>query len=205
MEFQDVVNKRQSIKRYVSDHDITDAELRRLFELTTRSPSSFNLQHWRFVVIRDRSVRARLREVCFGQEQAETASAVVVIAGKLDAHRDAPAIYADAPESVREMLLPMIERFYGSNAAAQREEAVRSGSLAAMTLMLAAEDMGYSTCPMVGFNPKALAPMAGLDDNYVPVMLVAVGKAAGGDRSPSGRLPLSEVVRLERLDGPGLT
>ncbi len=205
MEFNAITDARRSVKLFDPEHNITDHELNALFARVILTPSSFNLQNWRFVVVRDREMKAKLCEASWKQEQVGSASAVVVVAGKLDAHRDAPRIYADAPQKVQDMLLPMIEGFYEGKATAQRDEAVRSGSLAAMTLMYAAQDMGYGSCPMIGFDPKRVWELVGLDDNHVPVMMVVIGKQVGDIRPRPSRLPISEVVRLETMESAGLT
>jgi nitroreductase len=204
MQFDEIVADRRSVSKYDPEFEIGDEQLKALFEKVALTPSSFNLQHWRFVVVRDAARKAELRKASFGQEQVETASAVVVVVGKLSAHADAGDIYAHAPEPVREKMLPMIEGFYGKNPALQRDEAIRSGSLAAMTLMYAACEMGLATCPMIGFDPQAVSRLVGLDEAHVPVMLVVIGRQAGDLRPRPFRFPLQAVVKLESLDGAPL-
>ena len=80
MNFHDAVLRRRSIKTYDPSYVIDDEELRVLFESVRQSPSSFNLQHWRFVVVRDPARRAELRAASYGQPHIEQASAVVVVA-----------------------------------------------------------------------------------------------------------------------------
>ena len=53
MHLTNVIAERRSVKQYDPDHRITDEELKTLFAQVVLSPSSFNLQHWRFVVVRD--------------------------------------------------------------------------------------------------------------------------------------------------------
>jgi putative NAD(P)H nitroreductase len=132
------------------------------------------------------------------------ASAVIIVLGYLKAHRDAAEICADAPEAVRQMLVPMISGAYQGKTDLQRDEAIRSGSLASMTLMLAALEMGYSTCPMIGFDPEGVCEFLGVDEFHIPVMMVTLGKPVGEPARKSGRLPVSSVVNLESFDGPGL-
>jgi nitroreductase len=205
MEFDEAVRSRRSIKTYDSDVAVDDATLKRLFELVTQSPSSFNLQHWRFVVIRDVDRRKELMAASWGQPHVGAAPAVVVVAGKLRAHEDAARANGHAPQEVLDSLVPVIERSYANNEQFQRDEAIRSGSLASMTLMLAARTLGLVTCPMIGFQPAEVARIAGLDEGHIPVMLITLGKQGGGDIFPTSRFPLEEVVRLERLDGAGLS
>lgn len=204
MEFGQIVAGRRSVSKYAPDQPISDADLKAVFGKVLLTPSSFNLQHWRFVVVRDPRIKTELREASWGQEQVETCSAVIVIAGKLDAHIDAPRIFAEAPPAVREQVVPMINKFYASNPQLQRDEAIRSASLAAMTLMFAAYEMGYATGAMIGFNPRAVSRIVKLSENHVPVMLIVIGKQTGETRPRSYRFPIDEVVTLETLDGPGL-
>ncbi len=204
MEFDDILAGRRSVKKFDSHHSLTDAELKTLFGKVSLSPSSFNLQHWRFVVVRDAELKSKLRKAAWDQEQLETASAVIVVTAKLNAHEDADQMYSDAPESVRQTMIPMITGFYADKPQMQRDEAVRSASLAAMTLMYAAYDMGYATGPMIGFDPQAVSSLVGLDDQHIPVMLVVIGKQVGDMRDRAFRYPLNTTVKLESLTGKGL-
>ena len=204
MQFDAILAARRSVKMYDENHGISDAELKTLFENVILSPSSFNLQHWRFVVVRSAEQKAALRKVAYNQEQVTSASVTVVVCGKLTGYEDAPRIYSDTPQSVQETMLPMIEGFYADKPQMQRDEAIRSASLAAMTLMLAAEDMGYATGPMIGFDSDGVAKLIGLDEHHIPVMLVVLGKQVGDIRPRATRLPVSDVVRLETMDGAGL-
>ncbi len=204
MQFSEIVAGRRSIKKYDPRHVITDAELKAIFERVILSPSSFNLQHGRFIVIRDKAVKAQLRKAAHDQEQVETASAVVVVAAKLTAYKDSTLIYADVPESVRKSIVPMINEFYANDPQMQRDEAIRSASLAAMTLMYAAYDLGYASGPLIGFDQIAVGNLIALDDEHIPVMLVVIGKETGEVRPRGPRHPVAEVVKLESSQGKGL-
>ncbi len=204
MEFQQIINERRSVKKFDASHEISDATLIELFSRVALSPSSFNLQHWRFVVVRDAAHKAQLRKASYNQEQVEIASATIVVAAKLNAHQDASRIFADAPQSVQDSMIPMIHSTYEGKPEFQRDEAVRSTSLAAMSLMYAAYDLGYATGPMIGFDPAAVSELVGLDDDHFPVMLIVIGKEVGDMRPRSARLPINEIVKMETLDGAGL-
>ncbi|WP_347484330.1 nitroreductase family protein [Vandammella animalimorsus] len=77
---------------------------------------------------------------------------------------------------------------------AQRDEAMRSASLAAMALMLAAAEAGWASCPMSGFDPAAVRQLAGLPESHLPVLLVAVGKAAAA-QAQKVRAPVEQLWR----------
>jgi nitroreductase len=205
MEFSELVHARHSVRRYQPDAVLTDAELCAIFDQVRYSPSSFNMQHWRFVVVRDPARKRALRDLSFGQAQVEQCAAVVLVCGRLDAYEDAPRIYAEAPADLRDKVVPSIGGVYRDKPALQREECVRSGALAAMTLMYAAKNRGWDSGPMIGFDATKVSALLELDATTIPVMMVTVGKALNGEQPPRlYRRPLSEIVSLETATGAGL-
>ncbi|MBT4899988.1 MAG: nitroreductase family protein [Nitrospina sp.] len=204
MEFSEVIQQRQSIKSYQPDKKISDAELKELIQEVVLSPSSFNLQHWTFVAVKDTGIKEKIQQAAWNQEQVGTCSVLLVICGKLNAHQDASEIYKNVPEEIREKVLPLINDFYDGKDQIQRDEAIRSASLAAMTLMLAAHNRGWGTVPMIGFDPEAVSKLVNLKPNYIPVMMMALGYQKDDPKPRAYRRPVEEVVRMNTLDGPGL-
>lgn len=101
-------------------------------------------------------------------------------------------------------MVPMINNFYEGRDQSQRDEAIRSASLAAMTLMLAAQSRGWATVPMIGFDSEAVSQLVNLKSNYIPVMLMPLGYKKDDPKPRAYRRPIEEVVRMNTLDGPGL-
>jgi nitroreductase len=83
---------------------------------------------------------------------------------------------------------------YGSNPQMARDEAIRSASLVAMTLMLAAEAKGMVSGPMIGFDPDGVRREFQIPDRYVPVMLLPVGYASAGNWARKPRFALKDVL-----------
>lgn len=204
MTFSEIVHSRRSIKSYDPHRDVSDDELRDIFEEVVLSPSSFNLQHWKFIAVRDPELKKGLRAAAWDQPQVEEAPVAIVVCGKLDAHNDAPEIYHGAPAEIRARLVPMIAGFYDHNPQKQHDEALRSGSLAAMMLMLSARSRGLDTGPMIGFDPDRVRAILRIADNYIPVMMIVLGHRAEEPRPRDSRRPIAEIVRMNTLDGPGL-
>lgn len=204
MELEQAIRTRRSMKSFV-DEPLDDATLLRLFELVRLSPSSFNLQHTRFVVVREKAKRAALRAAAYGQRHVEECGAVVIVCGKLRAHEDAERVQGHVPDlALRGRIVKTIQGYYEKNAQLQRDEAIRSGALGSMTLMLVAPSMGLVTCPMIGFDPKKVAAIVELPDDHIAVLMIVLGKPGPGAPFPTSRLPLAETVKLETLGGPGL-
>ncbi len=204
MDFKDILNNRRSVKSYVSKQSISDEDLEALFEEVILSPSSFNLQHWKFIAVKDIQRKKQVQESAWGQEQVSDCSVLLIVCGKVDAYLDAPEIYSETPKEIQEKVLPMIHGFYDGQGQLQRDEAIRSASLASMTLMLAAKNRGWVTCPMIGFDPISVSKFAELDSSFIPVMLIALGYQKDEPRPRSYRRPVSEVVRWNTLNGSGL-
>lgn len=205
MDFFELANARHSVRKYTPGLTISDADLQRIFDTVILSPSSFNVQHWQFVVVRDQPRKKELRGLAFHQAQVEDAAAVVLVCGRLDAYEDAARIYADADAAMQEKYVPMILGAYKDAPLPQREEAIRSGALAAMSLMYAAKALGWDSGPMIGFDAPKVAAFLKLDEQTVPVMMIVIGKALDGVQPARAyRRPVTEVVKLETGDGASL-
>jgi nitroreductase len=76
----------------------------------------------------------------------------------------------------------------------QRDEAQRSIGIAMQTLMLAAQEMGYQSCPMIGFDHEKVAELIKLPHDHVIGPMVAIGKETKEPWPKPGQLLLEEIV-----------
>ncbi|MNE53664.1 putative NAD(P)H nitroreductase MhqN [compost metagenome] len=84
---------------------------------------------------------------------------------------------------------------YSGNDQFQRDEAIRNASLSAMQFMLIAKDMGWDTCPMIGFDPAAVNATLNVPDHFVPALMITIGKDNKRKIRPRGyRKPVNEFV-----------
>ncbi len=200
MNVTQAIQSRRSIKSFDATHRMTPTEIEHLLSLTMLSPTAFNIQHWRFVVVTDPALRAQIRAVSWNQAQVTDASLLVILTADLNAWQKDPARYwVNAPQPVSDYLVKAIHDYYTDHPQAQRDEGMRSAGMAAMTLMLAAKEMGYDTCPMDGFDFEAVAKLINLPADHVPVMFVVVGKALEEAKPRGGQLPMDEVVIYNRF------
>lgn len=189
------IEERRSIKHYDPDHKMSEGEIARLMELAKLSPSSFNMQNYRFVLVKDPELRKQIREVAWDQAQVTDASLLIVMCADLEAHSNNPERYwAHAPQEVQDILVPALVPFYEGKPQLIRDEAMRSTGLAGMTIMLAAKGMGYDSCPMVGFDPDAVSKLINLPENHAISYMIAVGKETKPAWPRGDRLPDSEVI-----------
>ena len=195
MKTEEAIKARRSIKQFDADHRMTDENINELLSLAILSPTAFNLQNWRYVVVNDQELRKQIRAVAWDQAQVTDASLLVILCADLKAWEKEPARYwQHASPEVHEFMIPAIDGYYRGKDQVQRDEAMRSCGIAAQTLMLAATSMGYESCPMDGFDFDKVGELIKLPEDHVIAMFVAIGKGAADAWPRPGQLALNEVV-----------
>lgn len=196
----DAIVQRRAVKAFDPSHVITAEDERRLLEAAIQAPTSFNIQHWRFVILRDPALRAQVRSLGNDQAQITDASLLVLMTADTKAWQKNPARYwADAPKEVAELLVGWMGPFHDGREWLQRDEAQRSIGMAMQTLMLAAQGMDLDSCPMIGFDIDAVAKLIGLPEDHVMGPMVAIGKGIKAPWPKPGQLSLDEVVIENRF------
>jgi nitroreductase len=191
----EAIRARRAIKHYDPTHRLSAEEERELFELALLSPTAFNIQNWRFVVVRDMEVRKQIRAAAWDQAQVTDASLLVVLCGNLKAWEQEPTRYwRNAPQPVQDFLVPAIGQYYTGRPEVERDEAMRSCGMAGQTLMLAAKAMGYDSCPMDGFDYEAVGKIIKLPPGHVISFMIAIGKKTQASWPRPGQLAYEEIV-----------
>ena len=195
METKEAITKRRSVKHFDPSHRLTESEVTELLSLAALSPTAFNIQHWRFVIVKDPGLRNKIREVSWDQSQVTDSSLFIILCADLKAWEKSPDRYwKNAPEEVQKFMLPTIDSYYREKDQVQRDEAMRSCGIAAQTLMLSAKAMGYDSCPMDGFDFSAVAKLIKLPDDHAIAMFVAIGKGLTEASPRAGQLPLDDII-----------
>jgi nitroreductase len=195
MNVSTAIETRRAVKQFDPNHRMPAADEQRLLSLAILSPTAFNIQNWRLVVVRDPALRQKIRAAAWDQTQVTDASLFVVLCGDLRSWERKPERYwVNAPEAVQKFLLPAIDSYYRGKDQVMRDEAMRSCGMIAQTLMLAAKEMGYDSCPMDGFDFAAVGKLVNLPADHVVAMFVAIGKGIKPAWPKGGQVPLAEVV-----------
>lgn len=196
METLETIYQRRAIKQFDPEHRLTAEEEKTLLEAAIQSPTSFNIQHWRFVIIRDPELRQKIR-TDFGNDQAQMtdASLLILMTGDVKAWAKEPERYwKNAPKEVADLLVGWMGPFHEGREWLQRDEAQRSIGMAMQTLMLTAKAMGYDSCPMIGYDIEKVAELIKLPEDHVMGPMVAIGKGTKDAWPKPGQLGLDELV-----------
>ncbi len=200
MNVAEAIASRRSVKVFDPDHRMSEAEIEKLMGLALLSPTAWNLQNWRFVLVSEPALRKEIRLAAWDQAQVTDASLLVVLCADLKAWDKEPGRYwRNAPQPVQDFIVPAIGQYYAGREQVQRDEGMRSCGIAAMALMLAAKEMGYDSCPMDGFDFDAVGKLINLPQDHVIAMFVAIGKGIKDPWPRGGQLPMGEVVVQNRF------
>ena len=196
------IEQRSTTSLYDASRDISDVQVTELARLATLAPSAFNLQNWRLVAVRSAEAKARLRAVAWDQPKITDAAVTYIVCGVIAEHdvmpdRLAPVVAAGImPQEMVPGWTGAAKSLYFEQPQRARDEAIRSATFSAMTLILAATSLGLGSTPMIGFDPEGVSREFGLAENEVPALLLAVGYATPENWPQKPRRPLNDVLQL---------
>ena len=178
---------------------IPDADLKTILEAGLKAPSGYNLQPWRFIVVRTPEQRRRLRAASFNQAKVEEASVVIVACGDKDGWR------TDLDEMIRMGREGGMTENYAEQARDNIPEYLgnhpnltawlnRHVMIAFTSMMLMAEALGYDTAPMEGYESNKVCEVLRLPLSYEVVALLGIGHLKGLDKFNGGRFNMARTV-----------
>ncbi len=196
MDTFDAICQRRAVKHYDPEHRLTPEEETKLLEAAIQAPTSFNIQHWRFVIVRNPALRRKIRTE-YGNDQAQITDAsllIIMTADTMAWAKEPERYWRNAPREVRELVANWMGPFHEGREWLQRDEAQRSIGMALQNMMLAARAMGYDSCPMIGYDIDKVADLINLPADHVMGPMLAVGKKTKDVWPKPGQLPLNELV-----------
>jgi nitroreductase len=207
-------------RRATPDFDsapIPDNDLREIIQAGLEAPSGYNLQPWRFVVVREAEQRKKLQAAAMGQPKVASASTVIVACGDPQGWSEKfDEIFEEGNRrgigskegnaQVKQQLQGFLAGTPGDAAGLAPDYAVwlnRHTMIALTTMMWMAECLGYDTAPMEGFVESQVRQTLGIPNHVRVVALLAVGHRKGADKPYAGRLPMEKTV-FENTWGQGI-
>lgn len=185
MSVKNILEKRRSVRHYDSSYKISSETLNSLVESASKSPNGNNIQATRYLIVDDPNLRNLLLPIAFNQQQVIEASNLIVMLGDYQAfdkgniikiHEEGfQAGYFD--ETLRDYLANAAINYYENKSKEDLKlELTRDVSLASMSLILLANEAGFDTITMSGYDSKKLKDILNISERYLDVMLIAIGK-----------------------------
>lgn len=198
-----IIQHRTSANNFDATHHLSPTEIEELVKLTINTPTSYNMQNWRLIAVSSKEKKAQLKALAFNQPKVGDAAVTFIVVGDALGYQDLPQVILPMLEAgaidqaAYDGWIGMANGMYDNNTQLQRDEAIRSGSLASMRLMYAAQAKGWVSGAMIGFDALGVAKAFHLGEHELPVMLIAVGRAAPGNWPRKSRRAVSEVLSIE--------
>src|SRR6266550_8849413 len=203
----ELVRTRRATDAFTSE-PMPREELEQILRAGLEAPSSYNLQPWRFIVVRDMEQRRKLRAAAMNQEQVEQAPVVIVACGDTVGWReDLESIIQIArdhgftEQDRMDRKRTSVNRDVGSHPN-MPQWVTKQTMIAATTMMWMAEALGYDTGPMEGFDEDKVREVLGVPEHVRVLFLLALGHLQGEDGKYPGRLPPSRTLFAERYGQP---
>jgi len=207
MDIMKAIQERRSINFFETNKKIPDDKIKELLEIANLAPSSFDMQPWKVIVVRDPERKKVLRKCAMDQAKVEEASAVFIIIAdpkgveeNRDKVLDSWQKLGYMKPDMRETYAGMVQSLYGIEDSLTRKLfATKNASLFAMNLMLAAKGVGLETHPMDGFDEACIKKEFNIPADKIIPMLIAIGYLRSGVTllPRAFRRGIDEFVRFE--------
>lgn len=204
-DFTKAMDFRHACKLFDENKKISDEEMHYILEAGRKSPSSFGMEAWKFLVITNEALKAKLRPFCWNQVQITSCSHLVIILAGIEnakvesgipkkrfMRREMPQetldFYMDIYAKHLETTLSTNENIYAWTA--------KQSYIALGNMMTAAAFVGIDSCPIEGFEKENVEEVLGLDTSKYQVAVIVPFGYRVNEQSTQLRLPFDEVVEF---------
>ncbi|PZE19718.1 nitroreductase family protein [Paenibacillus xerothermodurans] len=177
MTVKEAMESRHSVRKFVQEPVVKEG-LQEIINQARLAPSAWNLQPWRFHVVTDPEMKAKLQDAAYGQQQVTSAPAVIMVASDME---DVVAnlkqtVHPGLSEEKKQEEVANLAAFFGGMTVEERGQwGLAQTNIALGFLLLAAQGAGYSTVPMLGFDPIKVRDILGLPDHVKFAAMVPIG------------------------------
>lgn len=180
-EMINLIKERRSITFFDPSKEVPLEILEEVVNLASTAPSSYNLQPWKIIIVKDKAQKSILKEICMNQQKVEDASANIIVLANtrggienvdkvLDSWIELGYITPDQKDSTKQSIINS-----WSNPEKAKNNAIRDSSLFAMNIMICSRIFGLETHPIGGFNEQKLREYLNIPDHLIPIMIIAIG------------------------------
>ncbi len=203
--FEQAMDFRHACKVFDETKKISDEEMKYILEAGRKSPSSFGMEAWKFLVITNEELKAKLRPVCWDQVQITSCSHLVVILAGIKGVKPESGIPAkrfarrEMPQEKYDFYLKLYANHLAQTLSSDENIyswTARQTFIAAGNMMTAAAVKGIDSCPIEGFEKDKVEEILGLDKSQYRLSLILPFGYRLNPQSTQLRVPFEEVVEF---------
>ncbi|MBC5792744.1 MAG: nitroreductase family protein [Nanohaloarchaea archaeon] len=189
MDLEDAMENWSSVKKF-KDEEVEREKLEKIFELTTKAPTAFNLQPYRFIVLdSEGAMEKATSSVIPVNGWVRYADKIVVLVGDEDIDVNAEQVLEHKLEEGRideekaENLRKMYSDYKNRDSEFMTGWLTRNTVIPATFFMLACKTQGIGSCPVRGFDQEKLSEKLDLKETERPIFIFPIGYPKGEDRN----------------------
>ena len=189
MDLIEAMENWSSVKKF-TDEEIEKEKLEGIFDLTTKAPTAFNLQPYRFIVLDSEEAKEKaINSAIPVNRWIQYADKIVVLIGdeEIDVNADEVLSHkleeGKVDEEKAENLREMYERYKARDEEFLTGWLTRNTMIPATFFMLACKTQGIGSCPVRGFSQEKLSEKLELKESERPILLIPIGYPRGEERN----------------------
>lgn len=172
--FMEAMEFRHACKIFDEAKKISDEDMNFILEVGRKSPSSFGMEPWKFLVITNQELKEKLRPVCWNQVQVTSCSHLVIILAAINDVKPESKIPArkfarrEMPQDKIDFYNELYKNHLVTTKVLDNDESIYSWTarqtyIALGNMMTAAAVRGIDSCPIEGFEKDKVEEILGLD------------------------------------------
>ncbi|APW65581.1 MULTISPECIES: NAD(P)H-dependent oxidoreductase [Arcobacteraceae] len=203
--FEEAMDFRHACKVFDETKKISDEDMNYILEAGRKSPSSFGMEPWKFLVITNEELKAKLRPACWNQVQVTSCSHLVLVLAAIDAVKPEFGI-VERKFKRRAMPQEKLDFYLGLYADHLKETlssdenvyswTARQTYIAAGNMMTAAGIKGIDSCPIEGYEKEKVEEILGLDTTKYQLSVVLPFGYRINEQSSQEREKLEDIVEF---------
>jgi len=203
--FSKAMDFRHACKVFDTTKKISLEKIHYILEAGHKSPSSFGMEGWKFLVISNESLKAKIRPVCWNQVQITSCSHLIILLASIEKVKPSSGIpekrFARRPLSKEQIdgYIDLYSNHLSHTLSSDKhiyEWTARQTYIALANMMTAAAYINIDSCPIEGFEKEKLEEILGLDTKQWQVSVVLPVGYRLNEQSEQLRLPFEEVVEF---------
>ncbi|DAB33922.1 MAG TPA: NAD(P)H-dependent oxidoreductase [Sulfurospirillum sp. UBA12182] len=205
--FEEALAFRHACKVFDENKKIDEQDIHYILEAGRKSPSSFGMEAWKFLVITNEDLKAKLRPACWDQVQITSCSHLVIVLAGIKGVKPDSGIPAkrfarrEMPQEKYEFYLNLYATHLKDTLSSDENIyswTARQTFLAAANMMSAAAIKGIDSCPIEGFEKEKVEEILGIDKTEFRLSLVLPFGYRLNPQPTQLRVPFDEVVEFIR-------
>lgn len=207
--FMEAMDFRHACKIFDETKKISDEDMTFILEVGRKSPSSFGMEPWKFLVITNEELKNKLKPVCWNQPQITTCSHLVIILASIEDVKPSSGVpqrkfaRRDMPQEKRDFYIKLYTDHLNSTKTLLSDENIyywtaRQSYIALGNMMTAAAIKGIDSCPIEGFEKEKVEEILNLDTSKYQLSVVVPFGYRINAQSSQLREKLQDVVEYIR-------